>query len=330
EPGSVSLGHLHRDIGSRVSGPDQENASGTELGGIAVFAGVHLHDPRVELGSEGGDRRRPVEAGGHDHVLGLVPVLAAFDDVAVAVLGEPVDGHPGTNRKLEARRIGLEVVGGLARGRIRPAGRRERPARQAVVARGREQAERVPSTRPPRAADPLARVEDHERAAAPLQVVADREAGLAAADDDRVELLAGRDAAATAAERCFLCRHDRSSWGRMSCTPTVGRYGCGRIARIHQLAAGRGWSFLTTRPAQTSSCSKANAPAAVRDETPSLVKMFWTCRATVCSLITSAAAISRLLFPVASRRSTSSSLAVNPWAAATGSVSESREARSGV
>ena len=33
--------------------------------------------------------------------------------------------------------------------------------------------------------------------------------------------------------------------------------------------------------AQTRSCSKAKALAAVRDDTPNLVKMFWTWRATV-------------------------------------------------
>ena len=52
--------------------------------------------------------------------------------------------------------------------------------------------------------------------------------------------------------------------------------------------------------------------AAVRDETPSLAKMFCTWRATVCSLITSSAAISRLLLPAATSRSTSSSRGVSP------------------
>ena len=42
--------------------------------------------------------------------------------------------------------------------------------------------------------------------------------------------------------------------------------------------------------------------------------MFWTCRRTVWSLITSAAAISRLLFPVASTRRIWSSRVVSPWA----------------
>ena len=42
------------------------------------------------------------------------------------------------------------------------------------------------------------------------------------------------------------------------------------------------------------------------------VALFWRWRATVCSLITSAAAISRLLCPAATRRSASSSRAVSP------------------
>ena len=49
--------------------------------------------------------------------------------------------------------------------------------------------------------------------------------------------------------------------------------------------------------AQTRWCANAKALAAVREETPSLAKMFCRWRATVCSLITSAAAIARLLSP---------------------------------
>jgi len=173
---------------------------------------MHLHDARIELGGKAGHRRGPVEPGRDDHVAGLEPALAALDDVAVAVLRQPVDRHPGSHRKLEARRIGLEVVGRLSRGRIRPAGGRERPAGQAVVTCRGEQTEGGPGPRPPGAADALIGVEDHERAGALLQVVADRKAGLAPADDDGVELLDRCDvAAATALDRCFLDSHDRSS-----------------------------------------------------------------------------------------------------------------------
>ena len=54
------------------------------------------------------------------------------------------------------------------------------------------------------------------------------------------------------------------------------------------------WSELTSER-QTRPCSKAKALAAVRDETPSFAKMFCRWRATVRSLTTSSAAISRLL-----------------------------------
>jgi hypothetical protein len=52
--------------------------------------------------------------------------------------------------------------------------------------------------------------------------------------------------------------------------------------------------------------------------------MFWTCRATVCWLITSSPAISRLLFPLASRRRTSSSRELRPCGGASAPVSVDR------
>ena len=56
-------------------------------------------------------------------------------------------------------------------------------------------------------------------------------------------------------------------------------------------------------------------------------KMFCTWRATVCSLITSASAMSRLLRPAATSRKTSSSRAVRPWVS--GACAPPRRARSG-
>ena len=63
--------------------------------------------------------------------------------------------------------------------------------RQPVEARRREQAERVPALAPG-VADPLVRVEDHEGRPRLRQVVADRQAGLAAADDHGLDPLLGR------------------------------------------------------------------------------------------------------------------------------------------
>ena len=69
-----------------------------------------------------------------------------------------------------------------------------------------------------------------------------------------------------------------------------------RIAWMHQLRSAPTWSVLTTR--QTRSCEKAYAPAAVRDDTPSLAKMFCRWRATVCSLTTSSARSPGCVLPV--------------------------------
>ena len=79
---------LHRDVGARVAGADEEDVALAQLGRLAVLARVHLHDARVELGGEVGDVRRAVEPGRDDDVIGLEAPFARTDDVAVAVLDE--------------------------------------------------------------------------------------------------------------------------------------------------------------------------------------------------------------------------------------------------
>ena len=88
-----------------------------------------------------------------------------------------------------------------------------------------------------------------------------------------------------------------------------------RIARTHQFEETGKWLEITTAH-QTRWCENANAVAAAREETASLAKMFWTCLATVCSLMNNSSAISRLLFPAAISRKTWSSRPVSPCAAA--------------
>jgi hypothetical protein len=112
--------------------------------------------------------------------------------------------------------------------------RETHPGESAVAPRS-EQAEGVPSV-PPGAADPVVRVEDHEREPSFLQVVPDREAGLAAADDDGLESL----------EHGFL----------------VEGMSRNRDARGAQSSGGIG-SSPQTRP-----CSMANSVAAARVDTP--------------------------------------------------------------
>ena len=64
----------------------------------------------------------------------------------------------------------------------------ELQARQGVEVRGCEELQRVPP-QTPGIAGPLIPVQDHERLAPLGKVIADSQAGLAAADDDRVNLL---------------------------------------------------------------------------------------------------------------------------------------------
>ncbi len=191
------------------------------------------------------------------------------------------------------RRVGLEVVGHLVRRRVRRALRREPKPGKPVVARRRVEPERVPAL-PPGIADALARVEDHERPAVLLQVVSSREPGLPAADDHGVEAFG-----------CHL--------GLLVVSlQTVG----GRAAGAHRAdpptSTCRDMVISDHARRQTRSCSNANAVAAARDERPSFAKMFWTCRATVCSLMTSEAAISRFVLPAATSRRTSSSRRESP------------------
>ena len=94
----------------------------------------------------------------------------------------------GSNRQIESGSVGLEVVGHLVLRGKRHGGRGEAPARQPVVSGRGEQAKRVPALAPG-VTDSLVGVQDYERTALLLQVVADREACLATADDHGLEVL---------------------------------------------------------------------------------------------------------------------------------------------
>src|ERR687888_578004 len=153
-----------------VPRPDEQNRPLGELCRRAVLARVHLHDARIELLCEVGHDRRAVVAGRDDDAVGDEAPLTAGDDVTAALSVEAVDARAEADRELEALRVGLEVVRRLARGGERPARCREAPAGQPVVARRGEEAQRVPGSRPPRAADAVVPVEDHERATVFLQV----------------------------------------------------------------------------------------------------------------------------------------------------------------
>ena len=181
-------GGFEGDLGAGVSGANHQDATLAELRRAQVLAGVELHDPRIELGGEVRDPGGLVGARCHHHVVGLEPPVTRGDDVPPVLSGDAVHVHAGPYREIEARRVGFEVVGHLVPGWERPGGRGERPARQAVVPGGSEQAQRVPALAPgvPSA---LARLQDHELLTPPAQVIAHREARLPAADDHCLETL---------------------------------------------------------------------------------------------------------------------------------------------
>src|SRR6266545_5725765 len=188
EPRALALRELERDLGTRIAQADDEHVTLPQLPRVAVVARVEQHDRGVELEGEWGEFWDPLCPRRHHDTVGFEPALAGDDHVSVALSGEPVDADARLDRQVELGRVGLEVVGHLVLRGERPAGRREPPARQAVVLGRGEQAEGIPPVSPG-VADPLAGIEDHERKPSLRQVVAGSESRLPTADDHGLEPL---------------------------------------------------------------------------------------------------------------------------------------------
>jgi hypothetical protein len=149
----------------------------------------------------------------------------------------------GPNRELELGRVGLQVVGHLVLGgeRVGRSGERD-PGQRVVPGRG-ERPQRVPASAPG-VTDPLVGVQDQERPPLPGQVIADRQAGLAAPDDHGLNLL------------WFMLGHAGLRLVTLAC----------RQQRYERPPAGpMGSSPQAVRP-----CCMANSAAAARVETPIL------------------------------------------------------------
>ena len=253
--------------------------------------------------------RRPEAS---DDLVGLEAPLARREHEAPARRPEPVDAHAPADREPEVRRVGLEVVGHLVPRGEGPGRGGERHPGQAVVAGGREQAQGVPAPAP-RVADALVGVQDHERPAAPRQVVPDGEARLARrrrSPSRRARPRAPRPPAAPA--RCST---------RPSPPPRRLRVCMDAIATRAPRPASSGEAPNRRRPAAwvISPIRRGRARTRTRSRrrgrtTPSLAKMLLTWRSTVRSLSTSSAAIALFVSPAATRRRTWSSRAVSPWA----------------
>ena len=190
QPRAVLAGDVEGDLGARVAGTDDQHATGSQLGGVAVLARVKLHDLGVELAREVRHPGFVVRAGGHDDLCCKPPRLAGDDDVSVVVFGttKAVDADSGSHRQLEGVRVQFEVVGHLVLGGEGVRRRRKGQPGQAVVAGWGEQAQRVPAVAPA-VADPCVLLEDDEAQSATGKVVAHRQAGLAGANHDHVKAL---------------------------------------------------------------------------------------------------------------------------------------------
>ena len=149
---------------------------------------MELHDAGVELVGEVRHVRRLIAAGGYHDVVRLEPVIICDDDESVGILGDRFDLQTPSHRKIKSGGVRLEVVGHLVLRWATAPRPGKLQTRQGAEVRGREQLQRVP-TLAPGVAGPLIGVQDHKRPVSLGKVVADGKAGLAAADDDGLDLL---------------------------------------------------------------------------------------------------------------------------------------------
>src|SRR5829696_4103396 len=171
------------DLKPRVATADHEHPSRREPVRVAVLAAVELDDLRVQPARDRRDHRNLERAGGDHHLIRLVRPVLELDDVAVARLADGGDAAVELDRQVA--RVLLQVGHDLVARRIVLGVAGERHARQAVVAHGREEDQRVPALAP-RGGRGGGGFEDREVAPLFGEQVTDREAGLASPDDDDV------------------------------------------------------------------------------------------------------------------------------------------------
>ena len=210
--------------------------------------------------------------------------------------------------KLEPGGVGLDVIRHLAARRIAPAGRRKRPARQAVPASRAEQLQRIPAASP-LVADPVVRVHDEERPAALREVIAGSQPRLTGADDQAFPPVRSSLSSPSRRSSHLVLRRRPGVPGRQARTV----WGAGRTPHPRKYPIGRSVRMGTARePRVSGGHARRRSGGRRRDDTSSFVKMLLTCRSIVRSLIPRSAAIARLVLPTASRRSTSTSLTDKP------------------
>ena len=181
------LRQLHRDLRSRVPDTDEEHRAVGELRRVPVLVRVHLHDRRIEIGGERRHLRLLEVRHRDDDVVGLECAVTGSHDEPIAAPGQAVDPRVGADRQAEALGVGLEVVRHLVlarHGRRRRAGNRmPGSAEKRAGVNSTSESHRVRQASPTRGW--ASRITNERPRSA--RCVSHRQAGLSAADHDRVE-----------------------------------------------------------------------------------------------------------------------------------------------
>jgi hypothetical protein len=170
--------------------PDEQHPAGLQLRRVPVDPRVQLDNVRVEVVGEGRHLRFTVGTGGYDDARRDEIAGRRSDVKQIAGLAQPSHPDAVAHRQVVVHGVGLQVVGHLVLGRRQAALRGEAQAGQLAITPRREQPQRVPAVAPG-VTDTRMRVEDRELTAALLQLISRDQAGLAAADDDRLDVFGG-------------------------------------------------------------------------------------------------------------------------------------------
>jgi hypothetical protein len=177
----VRSGQVHRDLGARIAGADQQHRAVRKLGGVPVFVRVHLENLLVQIVGEGRQARLLIACRCDNHAVRLIDAVRGFQAEAAVRLVQPPDRLVHLHRQVELRGICFEVVRHLVLGREGVLVRREAIAVERVELRRGEEAQRVPAVAPD-VANAGRTLKDDMVDASPLEVVANGQPRLAGAD----------------------------------------------------------------------------------------------------------------------------------------------------
>ena len=152
---------------------------------------MRLEQRRVQLVGQRRHARDVERPGRDDDLVGRdAPAVRELEDEAVVLGLQRPHLAAEPDGQVERPRVLLEVGHHLVAAGVAVGLTGKRQAGKRVIAARREQDQRVPAPAP-RGADRLARLQDHEPAAGAREEVADRQPGLAGADDDNLDAPAG-------------------------------------------------------------------------------------------------------------------------------------------